>query len=57
MGTTSQPGQTAEYSRILQRCRRCGRETPHEIHATDGMNIKVCVCCVERALMYELDRD
>lgn len=43
--------------KILRRCRRCERETPHEVHSVDGMNVTVCVCCVERALLYELDRD
>jgi NMD protein affecting ribosome stability and mRNA decay len=59
MSTASQPGQaaTTEYPRILRHCRRCERETPHEIRTADGMSITVCVRCVERALWYELDRD
>lgn len=58
MATTLNASQAATACpRILQRCRRCQRETPHEIHTTDGMSITLCVCCVERALFYELDRD
>jgi hypothetical protein len=58
MGPKMKPSQAAtEHPRILRYCRGCERETPHEIHTADGMSIKVCACCVERALMYELDRD
>jgi len=45
------------YSRMLQLCRRCGRETAHEVQSADGINVKVCLRCVERAMLYELDRD
>jgi hypothetical protein len=58
MGTTSNHSQASTMCpRILRRCRRCERETPHEIHTADGLSVTLCVCCVERALLYELDRD
>jgi hypothetical protein len=58
MGAAAKPSQAnVACPRILRRCRRCERETPHEVRSVDGMNISVCVRCVERALLYELDRD
>jgi NMD protein affecting ribosome stability and mRNA decay len=58
MSTAPQPSQGATARpRVLRYCRHCERETPHEIHAADGMNIAVCVRCVERARFYELERD
>jgi hypothetical protein len=58
MGTKSKAGQaSAMCPRILRYCRRCGHETTHEIHTADGLSVTVCVRCVERALLYELERD
>lgn len=58
MSTTSPQSQAATaFPRILRYCRYCERETPHEIHAVDGMSITVCARCVEHALFYELERD
>ena len=42
---------------FLRYWRRCERETSHEIRVSDGMSIVLCARCVERALLYELDRD
>jgi hypothetical protein len=44
-------------SSFLKYCRRCEHETSHQIRVVDGMTIAVCARCVERALLYELDRD
>jgi len=58
MSTQSLPSQAfTAFPRTLGYCPRCERETPHEIHATDGMSISLCVCCLERAVLYEMDRD
>jgi hypothetical protein len=41
MGPKLKPSQAAkECVRILRHCRRCERETPHEIRTADGMTCK-----------------
>lgn len=57
----SAPTRTIEnatsWPKILRQCRTCGKETPHQIRQGAGVNVTLCVPCLERALSYELDRD
>jgi hypothetical protein len=58
MSTQTQPSPAGTaFPRILGYCRCCELETPHEIHTADGMSITLCVRCLERAVLYEMDRD
>ena len=57
MSTAPRQSPAAVCPSFLKYCARCGRETSHEIHVADGMRIALCARCVERALLYELDRD
>lgn len=43
------------FPKVLRYCRRCCRETTHEIRGDD--EILVCNPCLQRALDYEMDRD
>jgi hypothetical protein len=54
---TQSPSAGTAFPRVLRYCRCCERETPHEIHTAHAMDITECICCMQRALMYELGRD
>jgi NMD protein affecting ribosome stability and mRNA decay len=41
----------------LRVCLSCQKETPHQIRAGAGATVKICVRCLERALLYEETRD
>jgi hypothetical protein len=35
----------------------CPKQTPHEIREGNGVLAAICLCCLERAFTYEMDRD
>ena len=43
--------------KTMRFCKVCGRETPHEVRAGNGVVAKICIPCQERELMWNLDRD
>jgi len=43
--------------RTLEYCPVCRKQTPHEIREGDGVLAAICICCLERAFAYEMDRD
>jgi len=43
--------------RTLGYCPVCRMQTPHEIREGDGVLAAICLCCLERAFTYEMDRD
>ena len=53
--------QTPEPPAILPKtirfCRVCQKETQHEVRSGAGVIARMCLPCLERALIYELDRD
>ena len=51
------PSANATWPRVLRYCKRCQKETPHEIHLASGMSVTVCVPCLTKALNFELDKD
>jgi len=53
----SQPDPVQAVPRILRFCEFCQKETPHEIRTGSGIIARICLPCLERDLMYELDRD
>lgn len=45
-----------EAPRLLTYCRICNRQTPHEVTcAPDGAPADVCVACLIRALVHQLE--
>ena len=48
---------TTSWPKTMRYCRTCSKETPHQIRQGTGVVVTLCVPCLERALIYELDRD
>jgi len=46
-----------DLPKTLRYCKVCEKETPHRIHAGDGLVARICVACLEHIRGYELDRD
>jgi hypothetical protein len=38
-------------------CEICQRETPHQIRSGEGVIAVICIPCLSRVLMCELERD
>jgi hypothetical protein len=43
--------------KTIKFCKACQRDTPHQIRANPGVTVVICVPCLNRALLYESDRD
>jgi hypothetical protein len=43
--------------KTMKHCKTCDRETPHEIRGGPGLSAIICIACLRRALMYELEKD
>lgn len=40
-------------ARMLRECANCRRKTLHEIHPASGLDITICLECLQRALEYD----
>ena len=40
----------------LRFCKTCQKKTPHEIRRISDSSIRICVPCLERVVVSELDR-
>jgi len=43
--------------KTVKYCKKCQRETSHEIRGGPGVVAFICIPCLSRALTYELERD
>jgi hypothetical protein len=50
-------GRAAFVPKTLRFCPTCERDTPHKLLAREGAVVKLCIYCLDRAMLYELDRD
>jgi hypothetical protein len=52
-----QGAQNPMLPKTLRFCKVCEIETPHEVRTGAGVVARICVPCLERARLYDLDRD
>lgn len=52
-----QPESIPAPPKTIRFCKICDRETPHEVRAGNGIIARICVPCLERERLYDLDRD
>jgi hypothetical protein len=58
MTTWPEPASVHEMRpKTIKYCKVCERDTPHQIRDGQGLVARICVLCLNRALIYELDRD
>jgi hypothetical protein len=43
--------------KTIKYCKKCQRETSHQIRGGPGLVAFICIPCLTRALAYELERD
>ena len=58
MNSWAEPASFGEYApKTIKYCKTCQRETPHEVRGGSGMDVVMCISCLNRALTHELERD